>query len=150
MATVLEHTFPIYSNHTLSDEPPYPSDELPELPHPSSDDSNDVSCTSGYWRSPENIETWVADVQEAVSLPPLVMASTPECQCPPCCEDCYPRNTFFKISSPIPWDTFQSIRHYIVDSRNPVTLLKQLPDPETRPLVSSARLLCLYYSSQGF
>lgn len=90
-----------------------------------------------FWRSPETIETWIAEVQEAVSLPPLVII--PASQCLSCrTRQPHQRNSFFKISSPIPWDTFTSIRSQLAETnKDTLALLEQLPDPEFQPLVST-------------
>lgn len=132
MVTVLDHIAPMHVLPLCSS--PMRLDE---------DDDTHISCTPGFWRSPKRIETWAADVQEAVSLPPLVSIPASQCLCVRRRQS-HQRNCFFKISSPIPWDTFDIIRCQLagaIDNRNPVALLKRLPDPEILPLVSNKIIL---------
>lgn len=136
MVTVLERTtFPMHTRPL-------------QLSSVDSDDDSDtrISCGAGFWRSTDKIESWAEEVQEAISPPPLI--TIPESQCLSSKRrQSHQRNSFFKISSPIPWETFNSIRRQLVEtvnSQNPITLLEQLPDPKTQPLVSSViPLICI-------
>lgn len=129
MVTVLEPT--TFSMHAQPLKPcsDYDLDDDPDIR---------ISYSTGFWRSTDNIESWAAEVQEAISLPPLTII--PESQgLSYKRRQSHQRNSFFKISSPIPRETFNAIRRQLVqpvNSQDTVTLLEQLPDPELQPLVS--------------
>lgn len=87
----------------------------------------------------DSIMAWVGDVQDAVSLPSLVI--TPPL--PPCYPDHYfsQKNKFFEIYCPIPRSTFTNILGQldspaIRDAQDPIKLLKTLPHHENLPLAS--------------
>lgn len=123
---------------------------LPSCPSSTSsyvDSGIHMSCSTGYWHSSQRIEKWIAEVQEAVSLPSLIGTQFPRCRG----KQPEQRNSFFKISAPIPRDTFTSIRRQLLETistRDPITLLEQLPHRRNRPLVSSMITLASYLCSR--